>query len=179
MSRDTLPETPRLTVETGLYLLIALLALAVRLYGLGAQPLSDAEAHDALLAFRFLHGGDLIADVQTPPVPHSPLLFTLTSFSFLMFGASDTIARLAPALAGTALVLTPVYFRRALGPAASLLMSGLLAISPTLIAASRAADAVMLVALAGMAAIGSLVAYAESGDRRHLVVAAVAVGAGL
>ncbi|MBI3762447.1 MAG: hypothetical protein HY260_11380, partial [Chloroflexi bacterium] len=47
------------------------------------------------------------------------------------------------------------------------------------IAASRAADAVMLVALAGMAAIGSLVAYAESGDRRHLVVAAVAVGAGL
>jgi predicted membrane-bound mannosyltransferase len=169
---------PWLTVETLLYVGLACLALAVRLWGLGYQPLSDAESHDALLAFRFLRGAAAPASA-TAATPTSPLLYSLTSLAFLMFGASDTTARLAPALAGSLLALTPACLRRHLGRLPALGMAALMALSPSLIAASRAADAATLAALAVMVLLGSLLEYGATGDRRHLFAAAVAAGAGL
>jgi uncharacterized protein (TIGR03663 family) len=170
-----------LTLESALYLALAGLALAIRLYALGGQPLTDREAHDALSAYRFLQGdaSPAAAEAEPQPLPASPLLFSLTSLAFLLFGASDAVARLAPALAGSALVLTPAYYRRELGSVAALGAAALIAVSPTLIAASRSADAVMLVALAVAATAGSLVEYSHTGNQRHLYMTAVGAGAAL
>jgi uncharacterized protein (TIGR03663 family) len=169
-----------ITVESVLYLGLAGLALALRLYALGSQPLTDAEAHDALAAYRFLQGSRESAAVPQPePLPSSPLLFSLASLAFLVFGASDATARLAPALAGGLLVLTPAFFRRELGPLAALGTAALLTISPVLIGTARMADAAMPVALAALTGLGALNEYRHTGKTAWLYAAAAAGGAAL
>jgi predicted membrane-bound mannosyltransferase len=80
---------PKLTVEVGLYAIVAALALALRLYRLGLAPLSTSEAALALAALR----GTAI------PAGASPLLYWVNALLFSIFGGGDTLARLLPALA--------------------------------------------------------------------------------
>ena len=114
-----------LTVERGAYLVLALLALVLRLVNLGAYPLSDTEAGQALVAWRIYHGQPL------DQTGYSPLLATLNIVSFLIAGGSDFASRLGPALLGVALVLLPAGMRRHLGRGGALIASALFAISPT------------------------------------------------
>ncbi|MEK7278769.1 MAG: glycosyltransferase family 39 protein, partial [Chloroflexota bacterium] len=148
------------SVEMGLYVLIGAVAVALRLFHLGSAPLSSAEAREALAVWRFVMGQG--ASIQ----PVSPAWFTLTSTVFTLFGASEFWARLWPAVAGTALAFFPLTFRRELGRAATLIACALLAISPVMMAASRAADGTM-VAAAGL----WLIAYGLSrmADSRWLI----------
>src|SRR5690554_5809424 len=95
-------RTPTLTVETALYALVFLAALSLRLLNLGGHPLSDPEAREALLALARLRG-----EATAVALPASPAYFSLTFLHFFLFGASEATARLAPALAGAALVLVP------------------------------------------------------------------------
>lgn len=140
----SLPSGPTLTLEVGLYLVVLAAALALRLAGLGAHPLNDGEATQALAVLDRLQTGAPAA------VPGSPAYFAVTFLSFLLFGASDATARLGPALAGTALVLVPALLRDALGRGGALAASAVLALSSTLVAASRTADGTTL-ALLGLA----------------------------
>src|SRR3989304_3837593 len=95
-----------LTVERSLYLAFFALALALRLYQLNAHPLTDAEAREALLAYRLIRG---TVD-SSAAFPHSPAYFFFTYLSFLVFDASDATARLAPALFGSAFFfLSPLF----------------------------------------------------------------------
>lgn len=171
----TTPRTdprPRLTLEAGLYALIAVLAAALRIYHLGGHPLNEAEAREALAAFRFLQG-------DAGPLPLSPAYASLTTILFLLLGSSEAIARLTPALAGVALVLTPALFKRDLGRPTALIASALLAISPTLIASSRTAGGQTLAALALALALAGWLSFRQTGDRRWFLLAAGSLGAGL
>lgn len=136
-------RSPVLSIENFLYLVFLSLALALRLYHLGASPLAEAEAREALVAFQWVRGLPALG------LPHSPGYFFFTSLFFFIFGAGDTIARLAPALAGASLALLPALFRDKLGRPQALLTSGLLTISAGMLAASRTADGTLL-ALAGL-----------------------------
>ena len=90
-----------LTVERAAYAGIAVLALGLRLYGLGRVPLGPTEAVQALPAWAAAAGQpyDLIGV--------SPLLFGLQWLLFALFGAGDAVARFWPALAGG---LAPLLF---------------------------------------------------------------------
>ena len=90
-----------LTVERAAYAGIAVLALGLRLYGLGRVPLGPAEAVQALPAWAAAAGQpyDLIGV--------SPLLFGLQWLLFALFGAGDAVARFWPALIGG---LAPLLF---------------------------------------------------------------------
>ena len=78
---------------------LALVALVVRLIGLGWHPLSDAEANQAMVAWQVYRG-------QAPAqLLYSPLLISLNLFSFGLLGDSDLTARLGPAL----LACTPCH----------------------------------------------------------------------
>ena len=162
----------RFTLEAGLYTLIALAAAGLRFYHLSAYPLSDAEAREALAAFRFLQGA-------AGPLPLSPAYAALSIVAFALFGSGEAIARLAPVLAGIALVLTPALFKRELGRPAALVASGLLAISPTFVASSRTAGGLSLAALALVAAFAAWLAFRREGDRRWLFLCAASLGVGL
>jgi len=122
---------PRISLETGLWALLGLLALGLRLWNLEHYPLAGSEAVHSLTAFDLYHGQ------QPPDQLYSPLLLTLNTLSFILFGASGASARLGAALVGSLLVFLPALLRRQLGRRASLLAAGLLAISPAAIFLSR------------------------------------------
>lgn len=151
-----------LTLESALYGLILLLALGLRLWRLGAYPLSNIEAEQALAGLALYHG-DLPA-----PTLYSPLLLTLNSLTFLLFGASDASARLAAVLLGGALVLLPVTLRRHLGPTVCLLASLLLAVSPSAMFLSRTLNSEMGVAAGALMVVSGFLNWAGQGQSRWL-----------
>ncbi len=133
--------------ETGLYLLALLLALGVRLFNLGAAPLSDYEAGWALQAWQvsgavrvqpqFAEGAVQAGTVLE--LGPQPAYIFLTGASFALFGANNFLARFWPALVGALLVLVPYLFRHALGRNVALILAFGLALDPGLVASSRLA----------------------------------------
>lgn len=123
-----------ITLEVLIYTALALLTLVVRLAALDRAPLDDAEARQALAALRSVQaavpGAALVAD--------SPLLHTLNALTFGLTGSgTETAARLPAVIGGVLLVLAPALWRRHLNPLPPLILSGLLAISPVGLLASR------------------------------------------
>jgi len=162
-----------LTVENALYAAVFLLAVALRFGGLGAHPLNEAEAREALSVWRFVRG------LPEAAQPASPAYFFFTAIHFLIFPPGEWAARLAPALAGSLLVLLPWFFRDWLGRWGALVASGLLAVSSSLIAASRGADGTLLALLAWGLALALLRRFAAGGSANWGIGAAVALGVGL
>ncbi|MEC7924683.1 MAG: hypothetical protein VYB80_05645, partial [Actinomycetota bacterium] len=79
-----------------------LFALAVisRLSYLGVRTFHHDESLDAWFSLQYLDGTYKGYD----PVYHGPLRFYITSAFFWLFGQSDSIARLLPAISGIAVV---------------------------------------------------------------------------
>lgn len=144
-------EAPRVVISAEVIIYLALLALAIvlRTAELDTVPMMPTELPQALAAWRAVSpmaSGEAV-------VPPSALLFALQSISFTLMGGSEVAARLLTALAGAAVVVSPVLFRGALGSGRALVLSLLLLCSPVLLAASRfSSPAVwsLLVALVGM-----------------------------
>ncbi len=147
---------PWLTAERAVYGGLALLALALRLVALGAYPLSDAEAGQAMVAWRIQHGQPV------DQVGYSPLVVTLNLVSFLLLGGSEFAARLGPALLGVALVLLPYGLRRHLGRTGALAAAALFAISPTALYLSRTVNGDIGAAVGGLALVVGLFGWQES-----------------
>lgn len=144
-------RTSRLTNEHLLYLLALTLAAGVRLYRLGAAPLSDAEAGWALQALQI--AGQQPGGLSSP-LGAQPFYELLTGALFVLFGATNFIARFLPALAGILLVLAPLFFRRQLGRPAAILMAFGLALDPGLTAVSRQAGGPLPALAFSLLAIG-------------------------
>ena len=164
-----MPISNQLTIEIGLYALVVALALAVRLYRVGLAPLSVGEAQLALAAWRGV----------LPPAGASPLLTWLNAILFAFFESSDGVARLAPALAGSALVVLPALLRERIGRAGALGAAAILAISPVAIMTSRTASGEAIV---GAVALGCVVAgdgYLRDGRAGWLYALAALLGVGL
>lgn len=131
----------RPTLETILYLFAMLLAAGLRLYRLGATPLSDAEASWANQALQV----SSLSQEGEDFYPSSHLAYTfLTGTTFLLLESSNFLARFWPALLGTSLVFIPVFVRKQLGRTPAILMAYGLAIDPGLVAVSRQASGPML-----------------------------------
>ncbi|MFO7742444.1 MAG: hypothetical protein R6X31_09035 [Anaerolineae bacterium] len=153
--------------EVSAWAVLVGVALAMRLAQLDAAPLSAAEIREAAVAWRAATGQGM------PVSDYSPLLFAANSFLFVLFGASDSLARLLPALAGSGLVLTPILLRRRLGRVGSFVAGLYLAISPTALVASRQLDGTALAAAGTMGFVGALSRFLETDRKRWLAFAAV------
>ena len=119
-----------ITNETILYGLILIAALFVRLFLLGRVPLGEMEASWAIQAWQSALGESAVLGSQVGYLAFS-------SFLFRMFGGSDFLARLWPALTGALLIGVPVALRKELGLFPALVMAGGLALDPALVSASR------------------------------------------
>jgi hypothetical protein len=131
----------RITTDYILNWLAFLLALGIRLFQLGAAPLSDIEAGWALQALRLAHGGVTALGAQ-------PAYILLTSQLFSVLGDTNFLARLFPALAGSLIIWLPSFFRRWMGDSQWLRQAGWimafgLAIDPGLVSLSRQAGSLM------------------------------------
>ena len=137
---DALPSQSAIvtgfTVEFALWSLIGVGSFALRLWNLGGAPLTNIEAANALSSLVLAHG----ESVST----HNPVFTTLQALIFSLFGATDFSARLPIAIVGILLCLAPALLRRQIGPKRALIFGGLLALSPTLIFASRQAEGALL-----------------------------------
>jgi uncharacterized protein (TIGR03663 family) len=160
---------PWLTVETGLYILLLLVAAALRFVSLGRQPLQEQEARLALDAWRFYSGG--AAAIRG----YSPLLFHGTVLLYLLFAASDYVARMVPALVGTLMVGIPYLMRPRLGRKGALLASAFLAFSPSVIFFSRQLNGEIVAAAACLALVAGVFGYADQGRSWQLYLAAAAL----
>jgi uncharacterized protein (TIGR03663 family) len=167
-----MPQTGAvITVEAALYAAILGVAAVLRLWNLEASPLSTREAAQAIAAF---NGASM-------PLGGSPLLFSINQLLFGLFGTTvnDGGVRLAAALIGTIMVLLPILFRSAIGRYGALGAALLLALSPTLVAASRSLDGSIVAAACALAAIGFGLRYFTAQKRNDLIGLAIAIGLGL
>jgi hypothetical protein len=141
-----------LTLEHALYLAILAAAAIVRLVGLGVEPLSPAESAHAWSAWLAANQ----VTVTGAPAPDSALYYGLHALIFWLFGSSDWLARLLPALASLATVALPWFWRDWLGRHAALVLAALFAFDPWLTAWGRRADPLALTIFLGLLTLTAL-----------------------
>lgn len=125
--------------EGWLYALAFLLAIALRLIGLGHMPLNDSEATLALQSLQLASG---LKPAVLAPHP-AYILFTMPLF-FLYGGGLNELARLIPALVGSMLVFAPRLFQDRIKPRAGLILAFFIALDPGMVAISRQAGSPIL-----------------------------------
>jgi hypothetical protein len=125
--------------EGWLYWLAFLIAIGFRLIQLGASPLTDSEAALALQALNIARG-------DSPLLSPQPAYILLTSILFAIMESTNFLARFLPALAGSALVFVPYFFREKIKSRPALILAFLFAFDPALVALSRQANGTILAA---------------------------------
>ncbi|MDD5466405.1 MAG: hypothetical protein PHS96_01230 [Anaerolineales bacterium] len=123
----------KLRVEQSLFIFIFIIALSLRLLNLGATPLTDGEASLALRALDVSSG-------ERIPLGPQPAYVLLTGALFWIFGATNFVARIVPALSICFLIFGLYFLRNALGRKATLITVLALAVDPGFVAISRMAD---------------------------------------
>lgn len=120
-----------------------IVAIALRFTQLDIYTLTQTEGRWAYQSWALFLGKDMPSGDELSTV--SPVFLVLQALTFFLFGVTDAVARIIPALAGVGIValiflLRPFVSRFAIAGAAVLA-----AISPSLVFASRSSDPVILV----------------------------------
>lgn len=123
--------------ETIAYIAAFLFALALRLLLLGELPLNDSEA---ALALQALH----ISQGAKTALASNVAYINLSAVLFFIFGSTNFLARLIPALVGSALTLAPALFREKLKTLPAVILAFFFAIDPAFVALSRQAGSSIL-----------------------------------
>src|SRR5581483_2260626 len=122
-----------LTWELAAYMFVTGLAFTVRIWDVGARAMHHDESLHATYAWYLFKG----QGYQYNPLMHGPLQFYVTAFFYMLFGDTETTARLFAVLCGSGLVFLPYFLRREMGRAAALIAAIALAVSPTFVYYSR------------------------------------------
>ncbi len=161
----------RLNWEIASYILLALIALGMRLWDLGSRAIHHDESLHATYSWYLASG----QGYQHMPMMHGPFQFHGTALNFFLFGDSDFTARLLPALFGTALVVLLYFLRRHLGRWGSLAVATLLAFSPMLLYFSRFARNDIYILFWTLLLVICLWRYIEEKKARYLYIGAAAL----
>ncbi|MBI2906049.1 MAG: TIGR03663 family protein [Chloroflexi bacterium] len=155
-----------LNVEASIYALTLLAGLALRLGGLSWQPLYVEEGLRASAAWQLVQGG-------APQFWREPLVEMLAALSFFLFGDNDFMARLAPALAGTALTGLPWLLRGAIGRGGALISAAIIALSPSFVFYSRYLSGDIFAAVLAVLLVALGVDWLRNKSRRSLLGASL------
>jgi len=161
----------RLDWEKTLYIILIILALATRLWGLGDR----VQSHDESIHTRYswnLYAGH---GFRHAPLMHGPFLFHATALSYFLFGDNDFTARLPVALMGVAVVVFPYLLRRWLGRAGALTTSFFLLISPSIVYYSRYIRHDIPIILWSLVVVFAIFSYLRDGRERWLYLMAAGV----
>ncbi|HMQ30791.1 MAG TPA: TIGR03663 family protein [Chloroflexaceae bacterium] len=159
-----------LTVEQLAYLALGVASLLAHLWALGDRALHHDETLHAAYSWYLFVGRGYIHD----PLLHGPLLYYLGALGYFLFGDGDVAARLMPALAGTALTLTPFLVRRELGRPAALIAAFYLLISPVALYVGRFFRHDIYSVLCEALVFAAIVRYGSTRAPRWLLVGAAA-----
>lgn len=127
------PTIP-LTWEKALYLLIFVIAIISRFWGLGDRVVSHDESLHTQYSYQYYIGDGY----QHSPLMHGPMVFHTAALSYWLFGAAnDFTARVPAAIFGIILIFLPYLLRGWIGKRGALFASFLFLISPYITYYSR------------------------------------------
>jgi len=166
-----LSDFVRLDWEKTLYIVLIILALATRLWGLGDR----VQSHDESIHTRYSWNLYVGHGFQHAPLMHGPFLFHITALSYFLFSDNDFSARLPVALMGVALIAFPYLLRRWLGRTGALVTSFFLLISPSIAYYSRYIRHDIPIILWSLVVLWAIFSYLQDGRERWLYLMAAGI----
>lgn len=164
----------RLRVDVVVYTALLVLVLALRLAELDTVFLGTLELRPAIASAQVvLPGYENIQRLTT----NSPIVFSAQILTYSVLGVSEFTSRLLTALAGAALVFSPLLFQRLIGRGRTLLFVLLLAASPVLLMASRSASPVIWSALLAVLGLWAAWHFVRTELPGYAVLASLLFGA--
>ena len=175
--RKGILETPLWTAlnldwEKVAYITLIVLALVLRLYGLGWRAMSHDESLHAQYSWQLYDGR---GGYTHNPMMHGPYQFHITAVSFFLFGVNDATARLPAAISGVLAIGLIWFLRRWLGRKGALLAAVMMTISPLMLYYSRYIRNDMLDVLFVLITVWAIFRYLEEGQTRWLYLLAAAL----
>jgi uncharacterized protein (TIGR03663 family) len=168
--------TRKLSFER-LFLIIIIIAIILRFAFIDLKLLHHDESIHAWFSYELLTKGTYSYE----PMYHGPFLYYVTAGMFWVFGQSDFVARLLPALFGT-LLLPLVYFIYRLGyldKRQALVAALFVAISPNLVYFSRFLRHDVFQLFFTLLILVALLYYLNSGKLRYALLAGIGVAGGM
>jgi len=150
--------------EVSAYTFLIVLSLGARIWDLGSRALHHDESLHALYAYNLSAGHGYRHD----PMMHGPFQMEATAGIFMLFGDSDFTARLIYAVAGTVLVVLPIFLRTRLGRTGAFLVAVMLAVSPSMLYFSRFARNDILMAVWTLGLVITMWRFIDEGKTRYL-----------
>ncbi len=166
----------RVSFET-LFILIFAVTLILRFAVLDLKLFHHDEAIHAWFSYELVTKGVYAYD----PMYHGPFLYYITAGMFYLFGQSDLVARLMPALFGALLVpLVYVIYRLGyLDKTQALIAALFIALSPDLVYFSRFLRHDIFQLFFTLLILVALLCYINKGQLRYALLAGLAVGGGM
>ncbi len=146
------------------FLLIALIAAALRLWELGGRTMHYDEAIHLHFAWKLTEG----MGFQHSPWMHGPFQIEMVAAFIMLLGDTDFVARLPYPLFGVALVILPYFLRRELGEKGSVCAAVILTLSPSLLYFSRFGRNDILMVVWALLLLIFLWKYSQSSRARYL-----------
>ena len=170
----TMPDTKRslvLSWDHGVFLIILLLSVITRLWGLGDRALHHDETLHAEYSYSLFAGLGFVHD----PLLHGPFLYIMGALTYFFFGDNDATARLSPALFSIALGLTPYLLRRELGRTGAIVASAVMLFSPVFLYIGRFFRHDIYAVLFEVLVLTAMLRYGRTRQPMWLVVGLVAL----
>jgi uncharacterized protein (TIGR03663 family) len=168
----------RLSLSTGsLFIFIILTGMVVRIIVPELKLLHHDEAIHAWFTYELITKGKYLYD----PMYHGPLLYYLTGAAFLFFKDCDMIARLLPAVFGTAIVpvFWVLYRQDWLSKNHAIVGAVFFAISPSMVYFSRFLRHDIFQLFFTVLLFVSILLYFDKGRWQYAICAAVCAACGL
>lgn len=160
-----------------IFLLILITSLILRFWQLDLKLLHHDEAIHSWFSYELLTKSTWAYD----PSYHGPFLYFVTAGMFSLFGDSDLVARLLPALFGVLLIplVYCIYRLDYINKNQTLLVSLFIAISPDMVYFSRFLRHDIFMLFFTLLLIVALFYYFERGQSRFICIAAIAAAGAL
>ena len=157
--------------------IIFLFGFFLRFFALDLKLFHHDEAIHAWFAYELITNGTYAYD----PMYHGPFLYYVTAGMYYIFGQSDLVARILPALFGAAIIpLVYAIYRLGYLDEKQTLIAGLfVAISPNLVYFSRFLRHDIFQLFFTMLILVALLYYLDRGKLRYALIAGAAVGGGM
>ena len=161
--------------ETAAWIVLLIVATALRFYNVGERAMSHDESLHTLYSYYLYDTGKY----EHNPMMHGPILFHANAFAYFLFGDSDASARFFPVLAGIGIVAMAWRFRRYVGRIGALVTGVLVTISPSLLFHSRYIRDDIYIAFFLMVWIYGLFRYMDTRERKWLAWIMVGMSLGI
>ena len=160
-----------------LCVIIFLIGFFLRFFALDLKLFHHDEAIHAWFAYELITNGTYAYD----PMYHGPFLYYVTAGMYYIFGQSDLVARILPALFGAAIIpLVYAIYRLGYLDKRQTLIAGLfVAISPNLVYFSRFLRHDIFQLFFTMLILVALLYYLDRGKLRYALIAGAAIGGGM